>query len=164
MNFIFQCQVILGRKLKPAQALEPRNMFSRADSLGMPKVAVPPSVLAVTTLMETRAVLSLHTDSSHRGSVHTAAHRHTASKPIHVPQTHSNTLRTYMHIDTAAVYKSLHTHTRAQNEAQTHCQPAKAAHSDTASHPMILSCLQQCPDSRGCVLREQCPLELCNAV
>ena len=69
-----------------------------------------------------------------------------------------------MHIDTVAVYKSLHTHTWAQNESQIHCQPAKAAHSDAASHPMILSCLQQCPGSRGYVLREQCPLELCSAV
>ena len=63
--------------MKPAQALEPRNMFSRADSLGIPKVAMPASVLTATTLMETRAVLSRHTDSSHTGGQFTLQHTHT---------------------------------------------------------------------------------------
>lgn len=124
MNFTFQCQVILEPKFELAQAHEPGNMLSRVGSLGMPSMAIPSSMLAVTTLIQTRVMPIPHT-----GSPHTGAH-------IFAPQTihshsHSTIIHAYltaicfahnMHIDPATIHKSLHTY--AQSILPSHTSSA----------------------------------------
>lgn len=86
MNFIFQCKIILGPELEPVQNHELGNTLSGADSSGMLKVAIHPSMLTVTCLVQTRAVPTFHRHVTHRAShIHTAADTHTHTQP----QTHA---------------------------------------------------------------------------
>ena len=88
MSFIFQCKVILGPEFDPVQAHEPGNMLSRADSLGMPRVAAGPSMLTVTPLMQIRAIPTLHT----------GAHTFTPAADTYTQhQTHTCTSDTQQH-------------------------------------------------------------------
>ena len=108
MNFTFQCQVVLGPKFKLAQAHEPGNMLSRADSLGTPRMAIPPRVLAAATLMQTRVVPKLRIGSSHTGAhifTPQQTDTHTQSpNPTHAsnPQQHTCTSTPWPHTNPCA--------------------------------------------------------------
>ena len=141
MNFTFQCQVVLGPKFKLAQAHEPGNMLSRADSLGTPRVAIPPRVLAAATLMQTRVVPKLRIGSSHTGAhiftpQQTDRHTHTESKP----HTCLKPTAAHMHIDPLATHKSLRSRARTALRSHTSqpSQHTRVLGSPAPSHPGCL--------------------------
>lgn len=114
MNFFFQCEVILGPEFGPVQAPEPGNTLSRADGLGMPRVAVSASVMMVAALTQKSSTCTPPArDTQGLAHPHRSRHAH-STKPTPVPQTHSDMLCTDTHNDSTHTQIPGHTCTLSQ--------------------------------------------------